>query len=440
MEKPKRETGYFALWLNWLVSTGMVNIAVFLAPWVTGMWMALLCFSLALCLIVYMRYMRVHHTAVCNLIPWVEMRTLGLAALIMLVISVFFSRGYADMIYGEDLVNHNRPFITILILAPVTLMLTLWVLWRGERNVFCTYCVMKNGMGVERGAVGKLFAEERPVQIKLLILLTLSISILTWTYYFLHYVNVNINSADIYFLTVLPLFLWICTVIYLAIRYFSLYGYYYHTQEIGAIYNVSSTKFRFLVFHDDHIFLSRDLNNDLPGHDRLDTPASITLKHTDHPKEGFAQKVFADLSGLSPEEFRIRPMYVSRSDSGKTNIFHYIVMSELAERDHRLGKMEGTWYTLSQLQHLLSRHDLDPLLAAEINRLYKVTMAWKTYDAQGRRLYRIKNYKPMFRLHGIMDWDVDFNDRHWLEVANNNEDQFLFRLRKLWNSWIARLH
>ncbi len=60
-------------------------------------------------------------------------------------------------------------------------------------------------------------------------------------------------------------------------------------------------------------------------------------------------------------------------------------------------------------------------------------MAWKTYNADGRRLYKVKNYRPIFRIKGIQDWDVDFNSPRWLNVARFNEDKPFYRLRRLFN-------
>lgn len=96
--------------------------------------------------------------------------------------------------------------------------------------------------------------------------------------------------------------------------------------------------------------------------------------------------------------------------------------------------LRGRWYNLSQVERLLHNRELTPMLASEIHRLHTITMAWKTYDAEGRRLYKVKNYHPIFRLDGICDWDVDFNSPKWLDVARLNEDKRFFRLRKLWRS------
>lgn len=100
--------------------------------------------------------------------------------------------------------------------------------------------------------------------------------------------------------------------------------------------------------------------------------------------------------------------------------------------------LQGKWYSLSQLQRLLHNHELSPLLAAEIHRLYTVTMAWKTYDAEGKRLYKVKNYRPMFRLNGICEWDVDFNNPLWLQVASFNQDKPFYNLRRLWRKYTTK--
>lgn len=123
-------------------------------------------------------------------------------------------------------------------------------------------------------------------------------------------------------------------------------------------------------------------------------------------------------------------MYVSHEASGDRNTFHYICCPTSAEVMDK-SSFKGEWYNLSQLERLLHNHELSPMLAAEIHRLYTVTMAWKTYDADGHRLYKVKNYHPLFRLNGICDWDVDFNSPHWLNVARLNEDKPFFRLRRL---------
>ena len=91
---------------------------------------------------------------------------------------------------------------------------------------------------------------------------------------------------------------------------------------------------------------------------------------------------------------------------------------------------------MPELERLLNGDSLAPLMAAEIHRLYTVTMAWKTYDRLGRRLYKIKNYRPTFRLRDIQNWDVDFNDSQWLRVAVNNQDRPFYSLKRFWRRYV----
>ncbi len=59
-----------------------------------------------------------------------------------------------------------------------------------------------------------------------------------------------------------------------------------------------------------------------------------------------------------------------------------------------------------------------------------MTMAWKTYDRTGRRLYEIKHYRPTFRFRDMREWDIDYNDSTWFDIAANNEDNNFFRVRQ----------
>jgi hypothetical protein len=77
------------------------------------------------------------------------------------------------------------------------------------------------------------------------------------------------------------------------------------------------------------------------------------------------------------------------------------------------------------------------MLASEIKRIYTITMAWKTYTRDGKRLYSIKNYVPTFRLKDLKNWDVDYNDITWINIADNNEDKRFFVLKKLWRKYFS---
>ena len=92
--------------------------------------------------------------------------------------------------------------------------------------------------------------------------------------------------------------------------------------------------------------------------------------------------------------------------------------------------------SFDDIQRLLMVDRLSPYITNELYRIHNITMAWKTYDRRGRRLYPIRHYKPTFRLRDLKDWDVDYNDIVWLRVAGNNEDKPLYHVRRFINRYL----
>lgn len=111
------------------------------------------------------------------------------------------------------------------------------------------------------------------------------------------------------------------------------------------------------------------------------------------------------------------------------NIFHFFAFVDNKE-DITESKIHGEWFSLGELRQLMMQHLTGNDLNSEMARIYRIAMAWKTYDREGRRLYKFKHYRPTFRIKDIRNWEVDYNDGHWLSVGRLNEDSHLFRLRR----------
>lgn len=450
--------GIWALWKNWLVANVALTLVLVLSVWVPQVWMPLPVLCIAGGVLAFMRVSRLRTPGVCGLTSWLILRVLALSVLVMLVISVLYSHGYAQKIYDENSLNADLPYVSVLVQAPIVALLSAWVLLRGQDNQFCRYCVAHYGSPAERGFMGEIFARESMFQVKVLFVTTLVVSIESWAYYLLFYANVNFNRSDVYFLVVLPVFIRVLSVAYLGTRYFSLWGYYSQDNIHAGDREADSTLLRYLVLYRDSIYLSRQTDTDRPGSDQLDTPASIYVtKRAEVPLDD-ARRIFSEMSGMAIPEpvsdshahepghhdheavpWRIRFMYSGTTATGKTHIFHYIVVAQDANEVSE-SLLRGSWVPMPVVQDMLRRGKLSPMLTSELLRLYRVTMAWKTYDIHGRRLYHIKDYKPMFRLNGVMDWDVDFNDPRWLEVARDNEDRPFYHTRRLWRRIIGKLH
>ena len=87
----------------------------------------------------------------------------------------------------------------------------------------------------------------------------------------------------------------------------------------------------------------------------------------------------------------------------------------------------------------LASNSISPVLANEIFRIHTIAMTWKTYDRSGKRLYPIRHYRPTFRFRDMPDWDVDYDDMQWFDIAKNNEDRRFYRLRRLYESLTGQL-
>lgn len=429
------ETAVFGLWLNWVIAGGALSLPILLSVYIEPLFIPLISIVLAGIMFVYdMSSMR-SHTAVCPVILTIATRSLFYSSLIMIFINILYTRGFITYFYEDETLNSSIPFITLLVVAPVVFLTTLWSQIRGKKYSACQRCNITLGPTPERGFLGKIFSQESRYQRYLMLGIWGVLTIIAWSYYTYFYINVNINIPDRFFFGWIPVILYLISVFYLGARCFTLWAYYYQDNNANERQQGASSSLRVLVISGDKFYLSRDDEeyNDTPDGYLIDTPATITIDHHKHISLESATRSFQDLSRLDDGDFTLRFMYVSREASRERNTFHYICCPASAQTLEK-SSLKGRWYNFSQVERLLHNHDLSPILASEIHRLYTVTMAWKTYDADGRRLYKVKNYHPLFRLDGICDWDVDFNSPTWLNVARLNEDKPFFRLRKLWRS------
>lgn len=427
------EKAIFTLWLNWIVSFGAVVMPIFLALFLPRPWIPIFALTAILILIFYQNTRQRHKALTCDLLQTICIRTLCVSAIIMVAISLIYSKGVIYLLYPEEMLNTHIPYLSVLIIAPILALHCIYYMIRGERSGVCRRCAILYGPVAEKGFLGKIYMQENHYQIKCLMMISISLSVVCWIYYGCYYININLNGADHFFYNVLPTIVYVSSVVIFSIRYLAIWNYYYSQLELYPRLDVSKSVIRILIFHGNDIFICRGGGgDDLLIQNKYDTPASLSLHHRDTMNLKEAAKQLSNLSGLSSDEFSIRFMYKSTDVSMASNIFHFICTMPTKETALE-SSLQGEWLSLSQLQRLLYNESLTQLLATEINRLYTVAMAWKTYDISGRRLYKVKNYRPTFRLDGILDWNVDFNDSQWLEVARFNEDKPLFHIRKIFH-------
>lgn len=419
----------FGLWRNWAIATGFLAVLAFVSPLINQVWFAPVCIAMYFLLQIVRAIMANQTVPVCPRL-YKEISVMIVIITGVVLLRNLLGWGNTIEITGQP-VNAGGPMLGILISGPVAVIVTLFFIFQKKEPLVCQMCHLRYGNVVKNGFIGVLYEREWRYQTRCLFMLSLLLTVVDWTYYLVHYINVNLNRADYFFFVWMPLALYVISLIYLGWRYYSLWVFYCQNDEGKMVSSPSSSTLRFIVISRDRILLDirrtdRFFDNG-QNIKRFDTPATVSLPYQERMDVSRAAELFKQTTGIAGAE--IRRMYDSPDNVTYRNIFHYFAFLDSPE-DIVDSKLEGEWFTLGELRQLLSQHLTGAVLNSELTRIYRIAMAWKTYDRDGRRLYKFKHYRPTFRLKDIKNWDVDYSDGHWLSVGQLNEDSHLFRLRR----------
>lgn len=416
------------MWLKWMLASCSPALVVILSLLIPKVWLPFAVYAISYGLVMSLRADNSRKALkACGLVVKLASEVLFWTATVMLAINLMAADWFFGNMLDDPMFNPSQPYITSLILFPVVIAMNAYALFAGQNLTYCRNCRRDHGYYSGDGLVATLFYHESKYQIKLLLIGSIVISIVAWTYYLVRYVNINFNSADIFIFKGLPVIFFIFGAVYMSARYRSIAASLSH---LGVDENSSSslTRLRFLVLSGDRVYLRSDSNG------LFDTPATETINRTDKLSDDEARKYFSELSGLT--DFELKYIYSNDGFAGGSNIIHYAAFIP----DNNIGRLEpADPMTLDALDRLIKASMISPLLANEIYRIYTVTMAWKTYDREGRRLYPIRHYRPTFRLGDLREWAVDYNDLHWLNIATNNQDCAFYRMRRLWRRLFSSL-
>lgn len=424
----------FGLWRNWTIAVGFLAILAFVSPLVRVTWLAPICIVEFLLLQVVRTVITGQGVPTCSRLYKEISVTILFITLVVLARTIFSGEGSVELT-GQP-VNAKGSIIGILISAPVATVVTMFFLLQRSEPLVCQLCHLRYGSVIKNGLIGRLYRQEWYFQTRLLFLLSLLLTVVDWIYYMMRYVNVDLNNADMFFFMWLPLVLYISSLLYLGWRYYTLWVYYCQNDEGKIVEQPSSTTVRYLVLCEDRILIDfRPTDKSFSNGaviKRFDTPAVVTLPYRERMDLANATELFRQSTGISGAE--IKEMYSSPDNVTFRNIFHYFAFLE--NRDDIIdSRIQGEWITLGELRQLMLQHITGMELNSELERIYRIAMAWKTYDRDGNRLYQFKHYRPTFRLRDIRSWEVDYNDGHWLYVGKLNQDSPLFRIRR----WMRRM-
>lgn len=410
------------MWVNWALAFGSFALVLVLAFFVPKNWLPLPVAAIAYFLLIYSRHDDNATLYICGRSLRVAMKALFWSAAVMLTINILNTHMFFAGAIDWSATNHDIPYIVSLVIFPMLTLVSLWAVLRGRSNKYCVRCRRRHGFSSCNGVVSTIYYRESRYQVMMLLCFGATLTAVTVWYYFYYYININLNTPDLFFFRILPMGAYAISLVFMWMRYSNL------TAVIGPVMfteSATNTLVRFLIVSGDFVMLDRTDSG------RYDTPA-----YTEVPPDFFvtlddARKLFKRLSGV--DDFEIRFLYSTKNHDMRADVVHYAVFmpDEVSTRD--AGVLRGEWFSLEQINRMLNTARLGAELCEEVYRIFTITMAWKTYDAEGRRLYPIKHYRPTFRLRDFKTWDVNYNDVNWLAVADNNQDRPFFRTRRLWN-------
>ena len=411
-----------SLWRAWSLALGAMASLLVLALLIPKTWLPAVAVAESMALLMAARGRMMPRSFACSLLLLAVSRIIALTAVVMAVISLLAVAQPGGIIIDMTPDNREIPYITGLILFPVSALVSIAMRSRAGGNRWCRSCRRLNGFHPGDNFLATLYDRETRYQLMSVAILSTVLSAVLWWYYFSFYINVNLNGPDHFFFTYMPLIIYGVSLGYMLMRYYNLYAIYGTDAAIGEPRGAGGSALRVLIISGDSIMLER-----LAG-GRYDTPATMAIAGEADATEA---AVRALVQRCVPGRSIIATRYLYRGNGFMpgTGYVHYAAFV-----DDAAAPPEGCRrVVMERIMRLMRQGELSIDLMAEMSRIYTITMAWKTYDKTGRRLYRIKRYVPTFHIADLKDWAVDYDDLSWYQVAANNEDCRFYRLRRLWH-------
>lgn len=408
-----------SLFFGYAVSAGFVALVLGASFLLNKTFMPVLLLILAYAVTAVTRASSAGRRQRCHRMVWTVQTTLVLSAFVMLLLLL----SHVKLLFGDRFntshFNPVIPYVTCLVVQTAGALVSLYAIFMGRSLGVCRRCRRIYGDYDSDSLASTLFNDESEQQLRMYFWICFGAGVVQWAYFFVFFINVNFNSPDIFVFNFVPVAIYVLSLVYLGTRYYNIAETFKATSSGGTRVN-RGAQLRFIVTNGDRMLLRE---NDA---EEYDTPykAEVGFAKADDSR---AMERFEAMGG--PADSSMRYLYENVSPGGEKTLHYAAFISEENSEKVRRG---GDWFTLYEVDRFLNSGRLAPMMANEIVRIYTITMAWKTYDRQGRRLYPIKHYKPIFRLRDFKDWDVDYNDSSWMQVSIENEDRPFFHARRFW--------
>lgn len=416
------------LMVNWIVNNAIPVIIVLSGLWVSHDWLPLITVIFVPVLTIYGNYYTLHHAASCTLSRRYTEYALIVSAIIMMCFNMADREPWHSML-GLPSIHGAIPYVPAVILYPVLAFFKALQLLRIGKTEYCQACIAHGSSSAENTLINGLYVGQTKRLNKLSLTLSVIVSVVILIYYFSSYININYNIPDKFFFFVFPTVVYVLATGYVFMKFSSMR---FGLATLGPQqFKKTTMQIRFLVVREDKMLMEETATS-MPGIMFWDTPAIYTLSAGETLDDINPEEVFRDISSVS--EFRLRRLYgLFKTDASEQTEVYAAFLPDDAE----VPGLGGEWLNLYAIDKLYNSGSLTKQMNYDIHRIYIMTMTWKSYTREGKRLYPIKNYRPTFHLSDFKNWDMDYDDLHWFDVYKNNEDRAFWRLRQFWRRYIS---
>lgn len=421
-EVPRVENLIGILWRNWCVAYGAITLPLLVSLFLPKVFIPFVALFEVWALTAARRTHFAGLVGAGSFLVIVAVNILFITAMAMFIVLILCTDWLVPTVIFLDLYNSEIPFITALVEFPTTAgVCALWLYTGMADHNFRKY-QRRHGYYAGDSIPATLYFRETRYQATILLALSVAIGGVEYWYYFDRYINSDLNAPDRFFFNYMPVAIYFISLIFMWGRYASMKELF-NTMNESSESKKNRTTVRYLIFHGEELML-----HSLP--DGLwDTPIEAIVARTNSLGDIRARQLFEQLSGLT--DFQLRYCYTNDGFASGSNIIHYAVFVHEVHLPS-LQETENAWFNPYMIDRALASNRLADVLANELFRIHTITMAWKTYDRSGRRLYPIRHYRPTFRFSDLPKWQVDYDDHTWFDIANNNEDRRFFRMRRFW--------
>ena len=211
------------LWNNWALAFGSIALVMLCSLFMSKTILPMLLLAIAYALMAKMKSDHARSKmGACYLMLWVMAITIFWSAIVMLVINLLHSKWFFGGLLTAEPFNPKHPYVCSLIIFPIALIVSIYFLTRGLKSKLCSNCQARFGYYVPSNPIATLYYREARYQLRMLLWLSLVLSVVDWTYYYLFYINVNFNKPDKFYFIVMPIAVYLLSLVYMSVRYMSM--------------------------------------------------------------------------------------------------------------------------------------------------------------------------------------------------------------------------